>query len=56
MPTRKWWAATVVAVGALGTAFAEAGEWSSTLSVMAIGLVVQRSTAWLVPNKEGGEA
>lgn len=52
MPTRKWWAATVVALGTLGTAFAEAGEWNATLTVAAIGLVVQRATAYLVPNEQ----
>jgi hypothetical protein len=51
-PSRKWIAATIVAAGALGTAFAQAGEWSSTLTVMAIGLVVERATAYLVSNKE----
>jgi hypothetical protein len=56
MPSRKWFAATIVALGTVGTAWAEAGEWSSTLTILAIGVVVGRATAWLVPNNEGGEA
>lgn len=52
MPSRKWWAATVVAFGTLGTAWAESGDWNQTLTVAAIGLAVQRATAYLVPNKE----
>lgn len=54
MPSRKWWAATVVALGTIATAAAQAGEWSSTLTVLTVGVVVGRATAWLVPNKEDG--
>lgn len=53
-PSRKWWAATVVGAGTVGTAWAEAGEWSQTLTIAAIGFAVQRAVAWLVPN--GDEA
>ena len=52
LPTRKWWAATVVAAGTVGTDWALAGHWSRTLSVAAVGLVVQRAVAYLIPNKE----
>lgn len=49
-PSRKWWVATVVALGTLGTAFAEAGDWSSTLTITAIGIAVGRFSAWMLPN------
>jgi hypothetical protein len=49
-PTRKWMAATVIALGTIGTAWAQAGDWNQTLTVAAIGLVVQRATAYLIPN------
>jgi hypothetical protein len=49
-PSRKWVASVVVAVGALATAWAQAGEWSSALTVMAIGVGVQAATAYLLPN------
>lgn len=52
VPSRKWFAATVVALGALATAWAQAGEWSSTLTVMAIGIVVQAATSYLLPNAD----
>lgn len=52
MPSRKWLVATVVAVGTVATAWAEAGDWNQTLTVAAIGLAVQRATAYLVPNGE----
>lgn len=52
-PTRKWWAATVVGAGTIGTGWAEAGHWSHTLTVAAVGFAVQRLVAWLVPNAEG---
>jgi hypothetical protein len=50
VPTRKWFAATVVGLAGLGTAWAEAGDWNSTLTVTAIGLAAQRLIAYLVPN------
>lgn len=49
-PSRKWVASLVVALGALATAWAQAGEWSSALTVMAIGVGVQAATAYLLPN------
>jgi hypothetical protein len=54
-PSKKWVAARCVAVGTLATAFFEAGgQWSSTLSILATGIVVAGATAYLLPN--GGEA
>jgi hypothetical protein len=54
-PSRKWWAATGVAAGTLGTAWATAGHWSSTLTIMAIGLAVAQFTHWMLPNQTGDE-
>ena len=52
-PSRKWFSALVIALGALAAAWAQADwEWTSTLSVMAIGIVVQAATSYLVPNAE----
>jgi hypothetical protein len=55
-PSRKWWTATVVGLGTVGTAWAEADHWSKALTVTAVGLGVQRATAWLVPNANEGES
>jgi hypothetical protein len=49
-PTRKWWAATVTGGGTVAVAWAEAGDWTSTLTVTAVGFAVQRAVAWLVSN------
>lgn len=55
-PTRKWWAATVIAAGTIGTDWAVTGHWSQTLTIAAVGLVVQRATAYLVPNAPDQDA
>lgn len=55
-PTWKWWSATVVGAGGIATAAAQAGHWSQTLTVTAIGLAVQRLVAWITPNTTGGTA
>jgi hypothetical protein len=52
VPTRKWIAATVTGAGTIGVSWAEAGHWSSVLTVSAIGFAVQRIVAYLIPNKE----
>lgn len=50
-PTRKWWAATITAVGGFLTTWATQGwHWSPTYSGAAITLVTQRVVAYLVPN------
>jgi hypothetical protein len=49
MPTRKWFAATILAAGTVATAIAQSG-FSETTMVAIIGLVVQRAAAYLVPN------
>jgi hypothetical protein len=48
--SRKWWAATVIGAGTIGTDWAVTGHWSQTLTIAAIGLVVQRATAYILPN------
>ena len=50
-PSRKWWAATFVAAGTVGTDWAVTGHWTQTLTIAAVGLVVQRAVAWLTPNE-----
>jgi hypothetical protein len=50
LPTNKWWAAQVVAIGALLTLWVTTGHWATDESVALIGLVVQAVTTYLVPN------
>jgi cobalamin synthase len=51
-PSRKWMVTQVTALAALATAWLQAGEWSTTLSVMAVGIASQAVIAYLVPNTE----
>lgn len=51
-PTRKWWAATILAIGGLLTTWAAAGEWTTALTGALITLVTQRIVAYLVPNDD----
>ena len=50
LPTRKWWAAQIVALGALVTLWVTTGHWAKDESLALIGLIVQASTTYLVPN------
>lgn len=52
LPTPKWVVALTVGLGGLATAAVEAGEWSDTLTVMAITLAVERITAYVAPNRQ----
>jgi amino acid permease len=52
-PSRKWFVTQVTALAALATAWLQAGEWSTTLSVMAVGIASQAAIGYLVPNAEG---
>jgi hypothetical protein len=52
-PSRKWFVTQVTALAALATAWLQAGEWTTTLSVMAVGIASQALIAYLVPNAEG---
>jgi hypothetical protein len=52
-PTRKWWAATILAVGGILATWAAGGwDWTDPLSGAAITLVAQRMVAYLVPNHD----
>jgi hypothetical protein len=51
-PSRKWFVTQVTALAALATAAIQAGEWTTTLSVMAVGIAAQAAIAYLVPNAE----
>lgn len=51
LPTRKWWAALVTALGALATMVVTTGGWDQEETVAAIGIVVARAVAYLVPNQ-----
>jgi hypothetical protein len=50
-PTRKWWVAQATAVGALVVALIEAKwDFNSSLQIVAVGLVVEAFSTWLIPN------
>jgi hypothetical protein len=52
-PTRKWWAATIVAIGGFLTTFATQGwEWSPAFAGALITVLTQRVVAYLVPNDD----
>jgi hypothetical protein len=52
-PTRKWWAATVLAIGGILSTWAAGGwDWTDPLSGAAITLLAQRIVAYLVPNHD----
>lgn len=52
VPSRKWFAATFVGAGTICVDWAQAGHWSTVLTVAAIGFGVQRLVAYVTPNKE----
>lgn len=52
LPTRKWVATQVTATAALAVAWATAHEWSTTLTISAIGIGSQALIAYLVPNSD----
>jgi hypothetical protein len=50
-PTRKWWAARAIAIGALATMFVTTGGWDAEETVAVLGLVTEGIVSWLVPNE-----
>jgi hypothetical protein len=52
LPTRKWWAATVVALGAIATLWVTTGAFDRDVAIAVIGAVVQAATTYLVPNQD----
>jgi len=51
IPSRKWLAATVVAVTGLLTTWATTGSWDQEETLMAITIVSARLVAYLIPNE-----
>jgi hypothetical protein len=52
MPTQKWWAATIVAVGGVLTTLATQGwDWSPQFAGAVITLATQRLVAYVVSNE-----
>jgi hypothetical protein len=52
-PTRKWWVATVTAVGGLLATLASTGwDWTNEFTGAVITLATQRLVAYLVRNDE----
>lgn len=52
-PSRKWWAATVVALGGFLTTLAtQSWAWSPAFAGALVTLATQRLVAYLVPNDD----
>jgi hypothetical protein len=51
MPTRKWWVATVTAVGGFLTTWVATGQWTKELSGALITIGTQRVVTYLTPNE-----
>jgi hypothetical protein len=51
LPTRKWWAAQVVALAAVATSWVESG-WDDTESKLVIAWAVQAAATYLLPNDD----
>ena len=50
-PTKKWWSATVVAIGGFFATLASTGwNWTPAMSGAAITIVTQRVVAYITPN------
>jgi uncharacterized membrane protein YjjP (DUF1212 family) len=52
MPTRKWWAATVLGIAGLAVTWVSVGEWNDALTGAVITLLAQRVATYLVPNED----
>ncbi|MEW9547230.1 hypothetical protein [Nonomuraea sp. NPDC050783] len=52
MPTRKWWAMLVVALGAIAVSWVSAGQLTKETAIALIGVVVQAVATYLVPNDD----
>jgi len=52
LPTRKWWAATVIALGAIATLWVTKGAFDRDVAIALIAAVVQAATSYLVPNQD----
>jgi hypothetical protein len=52
MPTRKWWAATVIALGAIATVWVTKGAFDRDVAIALIAALVQAVTTYLVPNQD----
>jgi hypothetical protein len=52
LPTRKWWAATVVALGAIATLWVTKGAFDRDVAIAVIGAAVQAATTYIVPNQD----
>lgn len=51
-PTNKWWAATVIALGAIATLWVTKGTFDRDVAIAVIAAVVQAVTSYLVPNQD----
>jgi hypothetical protein len=51
-PTNKWWAATVIAIGAVATLWVTKGAFDKDVMLATIGVIVQALTSYLVPNQD----
>ena len=52
LPTRKWLAAIVTALGAWAVLWIQAGAFSTEVQIALAGLITQAIIAYLVPNQD----
>jgi hypothetical protein len=52
LPTRKWWAMLVVALGTLAVNWINTGQFTKEIAIALVGLLVQAATTYLVPNQD----
>lgn len=50
LPTRKWWAARIVAGGTLLTLFIQTDSWDKEEWIMLVGLITEAAVSYLLPN------
>ena len=50
-PSRKWWAARVVAIHAVVVMWLTTGSWDVEESIALAGLLTEASVSYLVPNR-----
>jgi hypothetical protein len=52
LPTRKWWAATITALGAIAVLWIQEGALSMAVGIALVGAVVQALITYVLPNDD----
>jgi hypothetical protein len=50
LPTRKWWAATITALGAIAVLWIQAGALTTSVAIALVGAIVQAGVTYALPN------